>query len=181
MTVLAVPFFGEKLGWRRTGALLAGFGGVMLITRPGFVTLELGAVAALIAALGFAGQSLFGKKLSATDSGATIVFYSVVGATVLSLFPALTVWKPVTAEVFMLGVAIGILGTLAQITTIRAVSVGEAGAVAPFDYFRLLYAGIYGYLIFAEVPDGWTWAGAGVIVVSTLYIAQRERSRTGGK
>ena len=131
--------------------------------------------------MGFAGQSLFGKKLSATDSGATIVFYSVVGATVLSLFPALTVWKPVTAEVFMLGVAIGILGTLAQITTIRAVSVGEAGAVAPFDYFRLLYAGIYGYLIFAEVPDGWTWAGAGVIVVSTLYIAQRERSRTGGK
>lgn len=176
MTILAVILFGEIVGWRRWSAVSVGFLGVLIITRPGIEEISFGAVAALIAALGYALQALIGKSLSTTEAPSTIVFYSVAGTAVLSLIPAIPVWQPVSWQVFGVGLAIGILGTAAQLFTIRALKVGEASAVAPFDYFRLLYATIWGYLLFAELPGPFTWLGASVIVFATLYIAQRERA-----
>ena len=180
MTILAVIVFGEIVGWRRWSAVSVGFLGVLIITRPGLEGISFGAVAALVAAIGYALQALLGKSLSTTEAPSTIVFYSVAGTAVLSLFPAIPVWSPVGWPVIAGGVAIGILGTVAQLCTIRALKVGEASAVAPFDYFRLLFATIWGWLLFDELPGPFNWLGAAVIVFATIYIAHRERARGGG-
>jgi drug/metabolite transporter (DMT)-like permease len=95
-------------------------------------------------------------------------------STCIALIPALWLWQQPTWGEFGLLMAIGALGAAGQGATVRSYLCGEATFVAPFDYTRLLYAGFLGWLFFAEVPDRWTWIGAGIIVVSTLYIAYRE-------
>ena len=97
--------------------------------------------------------------------------------------PAAIVWQPMTGELVLVAIAMGLLGVGAQAAIVQGYRIGEATAVAPFDYSRLLFATLFGLVLFTEVPDLWTFAGAAVIVVSTVYIARREarlgRSKSG--
>jgi drug/metabolite transporter (DMT)-like permease len=114
------------------------------------------------------------KKLSATERNVTILFYFAVITTIVAAVPALFVWQTPTRYELGLLVLVGIAATLGQACSLRAYRAGEATAVVPFDYARLVFAAAYGYLFFAEVPDMWTWIGAAVLVASTLYIALRD-------
>ena len=94
--------------------------------------------------------------------------------TPLSLVPALFVWQwPSMTALFYMAL-LGFLAAVAHIALTRAYSVADASAVLPLDYTRLPFIAVIAFLAFGEVPDLWTWIGAGIIAASTLYIAHRE-------
>jgi drug/metabolite transporter (DMT)-like permease len=177
MIVLAVLFLGETVRWRRWTATAVGFGGVLIMLRPGAGTFEPASLVALLGACFIAGVMVVIKKMSPTERPVTILAYFGTLSTLASLGPALWVWRAPDAAQLVLLLGIGAAGTLGQFLIIRAYAVAEATAVAPFDYARLLFAGLIGFAVFDEVPDAWTLTGAAVIVASTLYIARREARR----
>ena len=172
--ILAVLLLGEKVRWRRWTATAVGFLGVLVMVRPGTATLELGALCALAMAFGIAVASSLVKRLPAEEAPLSMLFWFSFSATVLTAPLAAIVWRAPSLEEWVWLIVMGTLGAGAQFLIIRAYKVGEATFVAPFDYSKLLIAGIVGYLAFHEVPDGWTLAGAAIIVAATLYIARRE-------
>lgn len=174
MILLAVLLLHETVRMRRWIATAIGFGGVLLMVRPGPEGFEFAALVALSGALLVSAVQILVKSLAVTERPVTILVWFGVFSTLAALGPAIIVWKtPTLVELGML-VAVGALGASGQSLTIRGLRVAEAAAIAPFDYARLLFAAGYGFLLFGEVPTVWTVAGALVIVSSTLYIARRE-------
>jgi drug/metabolite transporter (DMT)-like permease len=173
-TVLAVIILHEVVRWRRWSATLVGFIGVLVMVRPGAGTFDQAALFALADALSIAFLVTLVKRLPPGETTLVMLFYFGVFSTLAALPPALIVWRDPTWDEAALLVGIGVLGVLSQSFWIRAYRAGEASVVAPFDYLRLLFAGLAGFLAFGELVDGWTLVGAGIIVVSTVYIARRE-------
>jgi drug/metabolite transporter (DMT)-like permease len=173
-TVLAVLVLHEIVRWRRWTATLVGFLGVLVMVRPGAGTFNAASLFALADSMSIAFLVTLVKRLPPGETPLGMMFYFGVFSTVAALPPALFVWQWPTALEWVLLVLIGVLGALSQSFWIRAYRAGEASLVAPFDYLRLLFAGIAGYLAFAETIDLWTVAGAVIIVASTVYIARRE-------
>lgn len=177
VTILAIPFFGEKIGWRRALATLAGFTGTLVVLRPGITEFDPNMLMALASSLIFAGVLLIGKKLSKTDSISTMMFYGMVIAGVGSLPVALSQWQEPTQLEWLLLLSVSVFGTLRQYGDTKGYSIGEASMMAPFQYTRLVIIIICAYLIFSEVPDLFTIIGGGIIILSSLYIAHRETIR----
>lgn len=114
------------------------------------------------------------KIMSRIDKPSTIVLWSNLVMTPLSLVPALFVWTwPTATDAFWL-LAIGAVAVIAQICLSRAYAAAEASAILPFDFTRLPFAALVGYVFFDEIPDLWTWTGAAIIIASAIYIARRE-------
>lgn len=172
--VLAVLILGERVRWRRWAATAVGFAGVMIMLRPGTGGFDPVGLTALAAALFIACAAILVKLMARTESTLTMLAWFAGGATLLAAIPLPFVWRMPSPEQWAMLFLIGLLGTLAQTCIIRAYKIGEATAVAPFDYTRIVFAGLLGYVVFAELPDAWSIAGAGIIVASTLYIARRE-------
>jgi drug/metabolite transporter (DMT)-like permease len=170
---LAVLMLGEVVRLRRWSATAIGFIGVIVMLRPGG-ELEWATLVALLGAALVACVTILIKKLTLTERPETLLFYFGVVSTLTALAPALIVWRPVGWIELVLFMAIGAFGASGQYCMIRGYKIGEATALIPFDYTRLLFAGIIGYFLFFEIPDLWTLTGAGIIVGSTLYIALRE-------
>lgn len=171
---LAIPFLGEVVGWRRAFAAVIGFAGVLIMVRPGSAAFNPVALVALMGALTAGVTAIIIKKLSRTESTTTIVvWFAIVGA-IASFIPALLVWKwPTPAEWGWL-VAIGVIGIAGQMAMTRGFSTGETSFVTPFDYARLLFATLFGIVLFGEIPGFWKAAGALIVVSSGYYIARRE-------
>lgn len=181
LVLLAAPFLGETVGPRRWAAVAIGFAGAVIMVRPGGAGIDGAALVALGGALLVAIVTVVIKKLSETERPVTILFYFGITSTAVAAIPAAAVWRAPTLAELALLLTIGALGATAQTCTIRAYRVGEASAITPFDYARLLFAGLLGMVFFAEFPDAWTLLGAGIIVASSFYIARREaRRRAGG-
>ncbi|MEN3952308.1 DMT family transporter [Iodidimonas sp. SYSU 1G8] len=173
-TLGAALLLGETLHQRRVVALLIGFAGMLLVVRPGFQEVHLGILAALVGALGMASALLCVKKLSATESTPTIIFYGNTLCLPIGLLLALNHWQPMTWHNFGVLAVIGVLSTTAQTFLTRALTLADAGAVLPMDFLRLVFVTLLGVMLFDETPDALTWAGAGLILASTVYIARRE-------
>ncbi len=178
---LAVFVLGEKVGPRRIGATVVGFGGVLLMLQPGESSgMTLPALAALASSLMFA-MTITGMKVMTRDhSTTTLLVWAGVLGLVMSLPPALFVWRWPTTVDFLLLAAMGVLGAITQACYIKGMSIGDAAAMAPVDYTRLVFAIILGYILFRDVPNGVTMLGAAVVIASTLYITFRE-VKTGAK
>jgi drug/metabolite transporter (DMT)-like permease len=173
-SVAAVMFLGERMGLRRTFALLAGFAGTLVILRPGIQAISEPALLVLAASVFIAISITMVKTLSRSESPAAIVTWMGVYMTPMSLIPAAFVWTwPTMGETLIL-IVMGAFATVGQVAMTRAYAVTDATVVLPFDYARLPFAAVIAYLAFAERPDGWTWAGAAIIAGSTIYIAHRE-------
>ena len=176
-TIVAVFLLSELVSVRRWVATLVGFAGVMIMVRPGHAGVDPVALIAVVSALTFAVANVLIRMLSKTEPPNRILFYYHAGGTVIFLGPAIWVWQtPVGAEWFLL-VLIGVLTTIGMIGFVRGFSVGEANAVGPIEYIRLIFAAIIGYAVFAEIPSLWTVIGAIVIIASALYIARDELRR----
>jgi drug/metabolite transporter (DMT)-like permease len=177
LTLLAALVLHESVRWRRWSATALGFLGVLVMLRPGEGVLELAALVALFGASCIATVRLVIKRLAASDGALTIIVWFGLVSTTVSAVPAALVWR--TPTLFDLGllVLLGCLASLTQVFMIRGYRAGEASALAPFEYFRLPFAMMYGFLLFAELPDLYTLLGASIIVASTLYIARREHVR----
>lgn len=174
LTVLAALVLHETVRQRRWSATACGFLGVLIMLRPGDGVLEPAALAALFGALCIALVRLLIKRLAVTEKPLTIIVWFGLISTGMTALPAALVWQtPTLAELGLL-VLLGGLANVTQVCMIRGYRIGEASALAPFEYFRLPFAAAYGYVLFAELPDLYTLLGASIIVGSTLYIARRE-------
>lgn len=175
VVLFAAIFLGEKILRDRTIATAAGFIGVVICMRPGPDGFNEWTLVMLLSALFAAGVSTSVKSLTRTERPTSILFYSYVTIMLLALGPALYSWAPMTWADAATVALMACFATAGQTCMVMSLRAGEAVAVAPFGYTRILYAMIFGFLLFDEFPAWTTLLGAAVIVASTLYIAIRER------
>ena len=173
-TLGAALFLAERVGLRRSVAIAVGFTGAMIILRPGVEALTAPAMAALASAVFGAVGILIVKSLSRTESPATIVIYVGLLLTPLSLVPAFFFWSTPSLGTLAWLAALGLVANLGHLSFARAMAAADATAVLPFDFLKLFFTAVLGFVLFAEVPDVWTWSGAAVIFGATLYTAGRE-------
>ncbi len=174
VSVGAVLVLGEIMRIRRWTAVIIGFIGVLIVVRPSPSALQLDARAALVSALSMAVVVLIVKVLARTESPNSIVVINLLMVTPISLIAALFVWTTPSMTTLGLMAVHGSLGTFGQLFLTRALAVGDASLMTPFEFVRLPMAGLGAWFVFGEVADIWTWVGGAVIFASTAYIAQRE-------
>lgn len=178
VVLLAVPWLGEKIGFRSVAGAVAGLAGALLIIRPDLGAASFANLIALGAALLYTVYQLLNRQLAEFDSPQTLVLYtSVVGAVVTSAVVPLYFQLPVS-PLHMAGfLLLGVMGALCQFLVIKAYQNAPASVVAPFHYVELIAAVALGFAIFGDFPDTVTWAGIALIVCAGLYLAYRERIR----
>jgi S-adenosylmethionine uptake transporter len=177
----AILFLGERMGVRRWSAIVVGFVGAMIILRPGLSAVSLPALVVLGGSAAVAASIIMVKILSRTEPTSLIVAYMGIYLVPMSLVPALFVWTTPTGTDWLWLIFIGAVATFGQLAITSAYAAAEATVVLPFDYTRLLFAALIGFVAFGEVPDTWTWLGAAVIAASAIYIAHREALRARAK
>ncbi len=174
-TVAAVVFLKEIVRARRWSATAVGFLGVLIILRPGFTEITPLMSLPVVAAAFMAISITIVKRLSDSENVGAIVFYQNMILTVLSFVPALFVWRwPGGFEIWLYVAGVGFVAVLAHLALTRAYTKADASAIIPYDYARLPFVALLAFFLFGEVADIWTWAGAGVIAASSVYIARRE-------
>jgi drug/metabolite transporter (DMT)-like permease len=176
-TMLAVAFLREVVGWRRWSATLVGFLGVLVIVRPSPDNLNEYALLALLSACFVAALQIALRTLARTERPATIMTYQNVTLSVLLAGPAAYLWVTPTWEQIAFLAAVGGLMSVVQWTMIKAYGSGDASAIAPMEYGRIVFATIAGILVFSEVPTVYTAIGATLIIGSTLYTMRRNAIR----
>ena len=175
VVALAGPVLGEKVGARRWAAVGIGLLGMLLIVRPGSDSFTWASLLIIVAALCYGGQQLATRHLAVGDPPTTtLAFTSLVGAVVMT-FVAPFVWQTPTWEETAGLVALGILATIGHFMLIMALSLAPASVLAPLDYTSLIWGSLMGVLIFNEVLEPTTLAGAAVIAGAGLFIYLRER------
>ena len=173
-SVGAILFLGEPSQFIRWFAIALGFAGMLIILRPGFAEVGLGSWLVVFSAIAVAISKLMVKSLSRTDSPATIVFFMSFTVTGMTFIPALFFWTWPSAEVWIALVMLGFAGTAAHVTQTNAYKIGDVTAVEPMAYFRLIWAALFGFVLFGEVPEIWTWIGTAVIVTGAILLARSE-------
>ncbi len=174
MTVGAVIFLHEVVRARRWTAVAIGFLGVIVIVQPGGSAFHPAALLIIGSTVLFSGISLIMKRLSAAEDSITIVLYQNLFLTLLSLAPALFVWRTPLLSEWPVLMLLGVFGIAAWIFFIQAIRLADASAVAPFEFTKLPMIAVFAYLMFGEIPSVWTWIGGAIICASTVYIAHRE-------
>jgi len=172
-TILAIFFLKEVVGVRRWSSVIIGFVGVLIIVRPDPENLNAYALLAIASAFFVSSINIVMRKLSQIENPSTIMAYQSIIVALAMSGPAIYLWVMPTWDEALFIMVIGGLMSLMQWIFIQAFKAGEAAAIAPMEYSRLLYAGIIGIVFFAEVPTPWTLGGAGIIIGSTLYTLHR--------
>ena len=179
-TVLAVLILGEVIRFHRTAALLLGFVGILIIIRPGYVPFEFGTILMLIASFSFSFVLIFVKKLSATDSSLTIIFYHLLYMTPAFFILSLFFWESVSFNQLIIFTLMGASGLLSHWCLAQAFKMSDTTFVMPLQFTKLIWASFIGLFIFAEQPDIWTWIGGVIIFISVVYITYREAFKKKG-
>jgi len=172
---LAIFVLGERIGPWRIGATLIGFAGVLLMLQPSIANaVGLPAAAALASAALFA-MTVTGMKMMTRDHSVRVLMvWSAVLGFVLAAPLAVIEWRwPQPLDLALLA-AMGVLGLVNQTCYIKGMALGDAAAMAPIDYTRLVFAILFGLLFFGEVPNWITMLGASIVIGSTLLITLRE-------
>jgi drug/metabolite transporter (DMT)-like permease len=179
MSVLAVLFLKERLGPRRIISLVFGFVGAMVIIQPQGEQFTLASCLPLAAAACYAVYSILTRYLGAAESAYTTLIYTAGFGAIVSSIILPFVWVPPETgfEVFLL-LLIPMIGGIGHFTLIQALQMTEASDLAPMNYLSLVFAMMWGALIFAEVPSPSTVAGGCLIVASGIYLLRRSRGRS---
>jgi drug/metabolite transporter (DMT)-like permease len=179
VTLLSIPLLGEKVGVRRWAGIVMGFTGAIIVVQPwksGLQGVGVGIAFLLVAALFNANYQIATRMVRDDDPLTSLLFTAAAGAIVTScLVPWFWSWPSVTGWGML--VASGIAGGLGHFCLIRALQLAPASVVAPFSYSSLIWATVFGFVIWHDWPDFWTWVGAAIIIGSGLYIFHREHSR----
>ena len=174
VTLMGAFILREPVGMRRWIAVLLGFVGTLIIIRPGMGAIHPAALLVIVAAAFFAIRQIISRALADTDSTATTVIYTaLVGSAILTL-PLPFVWRTPTAEEWMVLVFIAVVAGIAETCVIMALQMAMAVVVAPMQYTLMVWGTIYGFLVFGQLPDFWTWTGTAVIIATGLYTLRRE-------
>ncbi len=178
VAALAWPMLGERTNPRRVAAVCVGFLGVLIIIRPGTEVFHWAALLVIFSALMNGFYQIFTRRISDTESAPTQAIYSsVVGAFgMLLVLPF--VWKtPENWADLAFFCSMGVLGAISHYFVALALGFAPANIVTPFQYTQMLGSVLVGYLIFGDFPDALTWAGAGVVVASGLYMGWTQTRR----
>lgn len=175
-TILGVLILKEATGWHRWCAVIAGFAGVLIVTQPGDGHIPLiGALVGLISSLLIAIIAIQLRQLGRTENAGTTVFWFAT----LSLVPMGLIYPfvavPHDATTWGLLIAIGVVGGVGQIAFTAALRFAPVSAIMPMDYSGLIWATLFGWLLFGALPGSWTFVGAPIIIASGAYIFLRER------
>ena len=171
VTLLAGPMLGERTTRARIIALLCGFGGVLLVIRPGSAVFHWASIFVLISATSYAVYQILTRRVAGVESPETSALYSSLVGAFGMLFVIPFVWiTPDNLLDIVLFCSVGVLGALGHYCIAIAFGFGPANILSPFQYFQLLASVTVGYVLFDELPDAFTWVGAAVIVGSGIYI-----------
>jgi drug/metabolite transporter (DMT)-like permease len=173
LAVISVPLLGEKVGIRRTLAIIVGFVGVLLITNPaaGF---SLPVLLMLGAALGWAIVASLTRILGEQENTSTLLFYTLVAFVVMLAVPQLWIWRMLSLDDYLLITAVAFFGVIAQFSVTKAYTIASPSLIAPFEYTALIWAAGLGYLVWSDIPDAFAIGGAVLIIGSGVYIIHRE-------
>ncbi len=177
VVLLAWPLLGERITIFRMAAVVVGFGGVLIVIRPGSAVFQWASLLLLGSAVCYGIYQILIRRLAGVDQPATSIFYSVLlGAIIMSIWLPF-VWKlPVSWTDWALLCSLGVFGALGHYCVAKAMTYASANFVAPFNYTQMIGSVIVGYLMFAEVPDLYTWVGTAVIVGAGLMVGWQGRT-----
>ncbi len=174
ITALSALVLKEHVGWRRWSAVLVGFAGVLVIVRPGSAAFQAASLYPVATAFFYAVLMIAARWVDPRESVWTLMLY-MTGAGALLSSPVMPfVWTPLRLEDWWLFAGIALFGTAGITMMTQAFRFAPAAVVAPFDYTALIWATLIGWLIWNEIPDLMTWAGAAIIIASGVFIVWRE-------
>lgn len=179
VTMAAALFMQEQVGWRRWTAIAVGFAGVLLVIRPGMDGFRPEALYVLVTVAGLTLRDLASRRIPAVVTTAQVSAWGLMAVAVLGagMMLASGEVRAVSAGQGLVLLGAVAFGTAGYWAITAATRTGEVSVVAPFRYTRLVFAMAIGALVFGEWPDGWTYAGAALIIGSGLYSFARERAR----
>jgi drug/metabolite transporter (DMT)-like permease len=179
MTIIAAVSLGEKVGWRRWIAVAAGFIGVLFVVKPATGAFDAASLFALAATFTILLRDMLARSIGTRVPAFVVALGSIVaGIVVGAAGSASQSWQTPNAVTLLSCLASGICLVLAQYFIVLAYRGTELSAVAPFRYSIVLFAVIYGFIIFREVPDVWSFAGMAIMIVAGLYMLRREALRS---
>lgn len=176
VTAFSAIFLGEKVGWRRWSAVAVGFGGVLIAMRPSAATFTLPALIALTGSLFFSFQMIATRALRGT-SDLVLVSGQMIGALVVGVFLAPVGWVTPSLRDFSLLAMLGLVAMFAHVCLNRSLKFAPASVVVPYQYTFILWAIVFGYSVFGDVPDAPLLLGAAIIASAGIFIFRREQLR----
>ena len=177
ITALSVPILKEKVGIHRWSAVIVGLIGVIIIIRPGSDLWHFASIMPLLGAIFFALFQILTRLLSITENTYTTLFFTGLGGLIWSSIIVPFIWISPSQTHIIIFLLTGVLGALAHLCMISAFDRTEASLLAPYNYTKLIWVAILGYLIFDDIPSHNMWIGAAVIVSAGFYIIYRERKK----
>lgn len=176
VTALSVPILGEPVGPRRWAGVFIGFVAAVVIIRPGGEAMQAAALLPLVAACFYAFYQISTRFLSDQDPILTTLIYSAaIGALAMSALVPFY-WRTPTLEHWPLFILLGLFGGIGHFALIKALTLSPAAVVAPFTYTNIIWATLFGFILFDQLPDIITVIGAAVVAASGLYIFHREQA-----
>ena len=173
-TIMSIIFLSEKVGLYRWLAVIVGFVGIIIITEPGFNSLNFYYIYPIIFCLGLSYVAITIRQLSTTEPVWLIGLYFSISIMVMSLFTLLQGWIFPSLKDFLLLSMVGILGGLANLWLTQSYKFSEVSLVTPLKYLALLFAIIFGYIFWNEIPTFKTLIGASLVIISSVIIFRRE-------
>ena len=175
VTIASIFFLSEKVGIKRWSAVFLGFFGMILIIQPAFRELNYYYISPIIFCIFFACVAISVRSLSKTEANYTIAFYFTFLCTLIGLGSLFFVnWIMPTKIDFLIFLIIGLCGSIANLLLTQSYRLAEASLVTPIKYLSLVFAIIFGFLIWGEIPKALTLLGAGLVILSSLIIFVRE-------
>ncbi|HUF86086.1 MAG TPA: DMT family transporter [Thermohalobaculum sp.] len=177
ITALAAPVLGEMVGVRRWVGVAVGLVGALIIIRPGLEVFQPAGLLPLGGAVCLALYQITTRMLSANDRIWTTMLYTAGVGTLIATLAVPFFWTQPTLVQGGLMALMGVIAGFGHLALVYGFGQAQAAVLAPFNYTSLVWATLFGYLVFAELPDAATVAGAALVVVAGLYVWQRERAR----
>jgi S-adenosylmethionine uptake transporter len=176
VTVVAALALGETVGLRRWIAVFIGFVGTLIVLRPGMGAVHPAILLVLVAAACFALRQILSRAVAGSDSVVTTVAYTAIVSSLLLALPLPFVWRmPGNGLEMTLLLGVAVLAGAGEILVIKALEIAQAVVVAPVMYTIMIWGTFWGWLVFDQLPDAWTWTGAFVIIATGVYTLHRER------
>lgn len=175
-TLFSIPLLGEKVGWHRWGAIVIGFIGVIIALNP-HGDIQTGSLFALAGTLFWAIAMPYVRMLGATESPYTTVFHYMVAGTLMAACTLPWVWVTPTRDVLLLYFAAGVLATCGQLAMTYALKLAPTAIISPFEYTKIAWAILFDVTLWGVSPSLTTLIGAGIVMITGLYILYRETRR----
>lgn len=181
VTAMGALLLGERVGPRRWSAVVIGFLGTLIVIRPGMGVMHPAVLLVLVAAAAFAARQVVSRRLASSDRTITTVAYTALASVLVLSFPLPFLWTtPATDTQWALLFGMAAFAALGELLIIRSLEIAQASVLAPMHYSLIIWGTLWGWLVFGQLPDLWTWVGAIIIIATGFYLIHRERKLAGG-